>query len=75
MRPLTFVAAAVAALACSGTAVGQSLPQSGYLIFKETRSGAVTEVRAWGTGRLVFSGKSLKRKAKKHSSPSARTSR
>jgi hypothetical protein len=68
MRPLTFVAAAVAALACSGTAVGQSLPQHGFLVFKDSRPGATTEVRAWGTGRLVFSGKSLKLKVKKHNS-------
>ena len=69
MRPLTFVAAAVAALACSGTAVGQSLPQHGFLVFKDSRPGATTEVRAWGTGRLVFAGTSLKWKAKKHNSP------
>jgi hypothetical protein len=68
MRPLTFVAAAVAALACSGTAVGQSLPQHGFLVFKDSRPGATTEVRAWGTGRLVFAGTSLKWKAKKHNS-------
>lgn len=52
MRPLTLIAAAVAALACSGSALAGP-PGSGYLVFKESRVGALTEVRAAGTGQLV----------------------
>jgi len=66
MRPFTYIAAAVVALACSGTAVGQPLPSHGFLIFKDSRPGGTTEVRAWGTGHLVFSGTSLTWKQKKH---------
>lgn len=54
MRPLTFIAAAVAALACSGSALA-GLPGSGFLVFKESRVGALTEVRATGTGQLLKS--------------------
>jgi hypothetical protein len=69
MRPLTFIAAAVAALAFAGTALGQTLPDHGYLVFKDSRPGDTTEVRAWGTGRLVFSGKSFHWKKRKHQDP------
>jgi len=54
MRPLTLIAAAVAALACSGSALA-GLPGSGFLVFKESRAGALTEVRATGTGRILAS--------------------
>jgi Matrixin len=53
----------IATLALAGSAVA-AIPQSGYLIFKETRAGSVTEVRATN-GQLVFSGKTLKH-GKKH---------
>jgi len=68
MRPLAFTAVACAALACAGPALA-SVPKSGYLIFKEVRSGALTEVRTKGTGQLVFSGTSLHGKNKKGSNP------
>jgi hypothetical protein len=54
-----------ATLALAGPAAA-AIPQSGYLIFKETRAGSVTEVRA-SNGKLVFTGKSLK-SGKKHQS-------
>ena len=54
-----------ATLALAGPAAA-ALPQSGYLIFKETRAGSVTEVRT-SNGKLVFTGKSLK-SGKKHQS-------
>lgn len=52
MRPFTVIAAAVAALAWSGSALA-GLPGSGFLVFKESRVGALTEVRAAGTGQLL----------------------
>jgi len=66
MRPLAITAAAVVALACAGPALA-AMPKSGYLIFKEVRSGSLTEVRTKGTGKLVFSGTSLHGKSKKSS--------
>jgi len=51
MRPLTLVTAAVAALACAVPA-SASIPDSGYVIFKESRLTSVTEVRAKGTGNV-----------------------
>lgn len=67
MRPLLIIAAAVAALACAGPALA-AMPKSGYLVFKEVRSGSLTEVRTKGTGQLVFSGTSLHSKSRKKSS-------
>lgn len=58
MRPFTLIAAAVAALAWSGSALA-GLPGSGYLVFKESRVGGLTEVRAAGTGQLVSSAGAL----------------
>lgn len=62
MRPLTLVTVAVTALACAGSA-SASLPDSGYIVFKESRLGSVTEIRAPGTGQLVYSGTSLSGKS------------
>ena len=58
MRPLTLVTAAVAALACAAPAAA-SIPDSGYVVFKESRLTSVTEVRAKGTGNVVYSSTSL----------------
>jgi hypothetical protein len=58
MRPLTLITAAVAALACAGSA-SASIPESGYVVFKESRLTSVTEVRAKGTGSVVYSSTSL----------------
>jgi hypothetical protein len=69
MRPFTFIAAAVAALAFAGAGAAQTLPDHGFLVFKDSRPGDTTEVRAWGTGRLVFSGKSVHWKKRKHEAP------
>ena len=52
MRPLTALAVAVAAFAWSGSALAGP-PASGFLVFKESRAGAVTELRADGSGRLL----------------------
>jgi hypothetical protein len=72
MRPFTLIAAAVAALAWSGSALA-GLPGSGYVVFKESRVGALTEVRAAGTGQLAWSAASLpKGKAKQHQAAECR---
>ena len=71
MRPLTLIAAAVAALACSGSALA-GLPGSGYLIFKESRVGALTEVRAAGTGQLVSGVGVLPNGSRKHQADDCR---
>jgi len=71
MRPLTLIAAAVAALACSGSALA-GLPGSGYLVFKESRAGALTEVRAAGTGQLVSGAGVLPSGSKKHQADDCR---
>ena len=67
MRPLTALAVAVAALAWSGSALA-GLPGSGFLVFKESRAGGVSEVRASGTGRLLSHGGALQqgKGSKKH---------
>jgi hypothetical protein len=55
MRPKPLIVAAVTALAFAGTAhSAASLPESGFLVFKEMRFGSVTEVRSDGTGAVVF---------------------
>ncbi len=59
MRPLTFILTAAAALAWAGSAL--ALPENGYIVFKESRLGSLTEVRAAGTGQVVESGKSVRR--------------
>lgn len=74
MRPFTFIAAAAAALAWSASALA-GLPGSGYLVFKESRIGALVEVRSSGTGQLVYSGKALpqpKKGSKKHQAEECR---
>ncbi len=53
MRPKPFIAAAVTALALAGTAHSASVPESGFIVFKEMRPASVTEVRAGATGALV----------------------
>jgi Matrixin len=58
MRPLTLLIAAAAALVCAAPA-SASLPDSGFVVFKESRHASVTEVRAAGTGQLVYSATSL----------------
>ena len=50
-------------LAFAGSAAA-AIPQSGYLIFKETRTGSITQVRT-SAGKLVFTGATLKQ-GKKH---------
>ena len=61
MRPLALVVAAIAALSSAGIA-SASLPQSGFIVFKESRLASVTEVRAAGSGQIVYSAPSLKTK-------------
>ena len=58
MHLLTLLTAAVAALACAVPA-SASIPDSGYVVFKESRLTSVTEVRAKGTGNVVYSSTSL----------------
>lgn len=53
MRPKLLIVAAVTALAFAGTAHSASLPESGFLVFKEMRFTSVTEVRANGTGAVI----------------------
>lgn len=62
MRPLMLITAAVTALTGAGTA-SASLPESGFVVFKESRLASVTEVRAAGTGQIVYSAPSLKTEA------------
>ena len=52
MRPIAFIAAAVAALACAAPAFS-TLPDEGFVVFKDSRLSAVIEIRAKGTGRTV----------------------
>ena len=59
MRPLALVVAAIAALSSAGIA-SASLPESGFIVFKESRLTSVTEVRLAGTGQVVYSAPSLK---------------
>jgi hypothetical protein len=55
MRPKLLIAAAVTALTFAGTAhSAASLPEAGFLVFKEMRYSSVTEVRSQGTGAVVF---------------------
>jgi hypothetical protein len=58
MRPLTALAVAVAALAWSGSALA-GLSESGFLVFKESRLGGMTDLRAAGTGQLLSSAGAL----------------
>ena len=55
MRPIPLVTAAVAALTLAGTAhSAASFPEAGFIVFKEMRSTSITEVRAHGSGAVVF---------------------
>src|SRR4249919_1167653 len=70
MRPIIAAAIVFAiALALAGTAAAEVMPETGYLVFKETRGSSVTEVHAKGTGNLVYSGMSLKKHWRRHLAP------
>jgi hypothetical protein len=70
MRPITAAATVFAtALVFAGTAAADVIPETGYLVFKETRGPSVTEVHAKGTGNLVYSGMSMKKHGRKSNAP------
>ena len=58
MRPLILISLAVAALAASPAALG-GVPESGLLIYKESRLQSVVEIRLKGSGKVVYSAKKL----------------
>ena len=57
------------ALVFAGAAAADVIPESGYLVFKETRGPSVTEVHAKGTGNLVYSGMSMKKHGRRNNAP------
>jgi Matrixin len=58
MRLLTLIAVAVAALVVAPAALAV-IPESGLMIYKESRLQSVVEIRTKGTGRIVYSAKKL----------------
>jgi hypothetical protein len=60
MRPLALVVTAIAALSSAGVA-SASIPENGFIVFKESRLTSVTQVRATGTGQVVYSAPSLRK--------------